>query len=510
MDIRPGNAWWQGRREEQQDAFGFAGFDDDLLRAHGGVLMVLADGMGGMSSGREASRIAVEHFMAAYRQKLPREAIPTALQRSLAVANQAVYELALAREGEGEVGTTLVAAVVHEGAAHWIGVGDSRLYLYQADCDTLTLCTEDHTQGNALMEEVARGELTRAAAEADPDFHALVSFLGLREIPKVDRSVRPLPLGAGDRLLLVSDGVSGTLAESDIGMLLRGQEAQPAAEALITAVKDRAGSAQDNATATVIAFGEALAATRIARPGAAAPAEPTTRRPAVANARPRRRLGKGLLRGLAALALVLLGIGIGTYVTRDKPEPAAETPAADTANPALVPDPSRETFYFDDPPAGEDEGDGEQDGELPAPGDEPPEEGTEPPQPPAEPVAPGGAPADPQRTPQPPVKQGEQPAAQPAPGTPDTKPKAPPAPTKPTASPGERGLAPVEERRAPGTEGSPPAGSAPAAEPEPKPGFFKRWFGGGKGDKEDGEGSAGPERGGAGSDPRDSPFLQTD
>ncbi|WP_295882310.1 protein phosphatase 2C domain-containing protein [uncultured Thiohalocapsa sp.] len=365
MDIRPGNAWWQGRRQEQQDAFGFAGFDDAVLRTHGGVLMVLADGMGGMSGGREASRIAVEHFMAAYRQKPAQEDIPTALERALAAANRAVYELALTREGEGEVGTTLVAAVVHEGSVHWISVGDSRLYLYQAAGDTLTLCTEDHTQGNELLEQVARGALTRAAAEADPDFHALVSFLGLRDIPKVDRSVRPLPLTAGDRLLLVSDGVYGTLAESDIGMLLR-DEAQHAAEALIRAVKERAGAGQDNATATVIAFGDALPPTRIAHAPALSAGTRSTAAPAPTQRR--RRIGKGLTRGIAALALLLIGIGIGLYLSMPlAPPPEPAVGEVDEMEAGTVPEPPTETFYLD--PPDEDEA-----GEAPQQAEGPPAE----------------------------------------------------------------------------------------------------------------------------------------
>jgi protein phosphatase len=90
MDIRPGNAQWQGTRGEQQDAFGFVGFEDPALSAHGGVLVVLADGMGGMSNGRQAGRLACERMMTAYAEKGADEPIGRALERALAAATQAV------------------------------------------------------------------------------------------------------------------------------------------------------------------------------------------------------------------------------------------------------------------------------------------------------------------------------------------------------------------------------------------------------------------------------------
>jgi serine/threonine protein phosphatase PrpC len=87
MKLHPGNAQWIGRRAEQQDAFGFAGFDQAYFLAHAGVLAVLADGMGGMSNGREASRSAVQCMLASYREKRPDESIPDVLMRGLTAAD---------------------------------------------------------------------------------------------------------------------------------------------------------------------------------------------------------------------------------------------------------------------------------------------------------------------------------------------------------------------------------------------------------------------------------------
>ncbi|AUB81612.1 PP2C family protein-serine/threonine phosphatase [Candidatus Thiodictyon syntrophicum] len=339
MDIQPGNAQWQGTRDEQQDAFGFLGFDHPALRAHGGVLLVLADGMGGMSGGRQASRLAVERMMAAYGAKQADESIPRALERSLQAANQAVYALACAREGEGEVGTTLVALVARGAELHWVGVGDSRLYHYRAADDTLIQCTDDHTYANQLLRQVAAGTLSPEAAAGDPDRQALASFLGLAQIPAIDRNLHPVHLAPGDRLLLVSDGVYGVLPEADLKALVR-QDPQAAADALIQAVRALARPEQDNATAALLGLAED-GHERGSAPGRPArPAAPAT------GARPAWRRRPVIAALLALLLAALLGLSLGwKYLQPAAPGAVSDPPQAEgqpktsgsAADPALSP-----------------------------------------------------------------------------------------------------------------------------------------------------------------------------
>lgn len=287
MELRPGNAQWIGRRAEQQDAFGFCGFTQDWHRGEGGVLAVLADGMGGMEAGGAASRLAVRTLMAVFDGRGPDEPVPEALSRALDETNRAVYDLACQGAGEGNTGTTLVAAAVQDGRLHWVAVGDSRLYLYRGADATLTQCSRDHNHLADLMQEVAQGRLNRAQAETDPDAAALTSFVGMAEIPRVDSNLRPLALAPGDRLLLCSDGVHGVLTPAEIAAALR-LEAQAGAAALIAAVKAKALETQDNATAATL--------------------ECRAESPAVPRA-PRRRHWPLILAGL--LGALALGIWIG-------------------------------------------------------------------------------------------------------------------------------------------------------------------------------------------------------
>lgn len=342
MHLLPGNAQWIGQRDEQQDAFAFAHVAEDTFRGHGGVLAVVADGMGGLANGAEASRLAVKTFIAAYDEKTADEPIPDALLRAIEAANQAVWRLACDSDGEGNVGPTLVAAVIRGPQLFWVGAGDSRLYLYRAAGRTLTCCTPDHNLFSDLMPAVRDGQMSRQEALDHPDAGALTSFLGMKQVPKVDRNLRPL-LESGDRILLCSDGLYGTVADNELAAALGG-EPHAAAETLLDQVKTRDEPRQDNTTIVILGCEEQETL-------------PTTRR--IEQTRQRR----PLLPVIAASGIVvLLGVALwfsGLLPQRSPPpsEPAAsalstvavgeQAPAANEADATEAPPPQPATEQAD-------------------------------------------------------------------------------------------------------------------------------------------------------------------
>jgi protein phosphatase len=249
MIVRPGNCQHIGARGSQQDAFGFSDKDDLAFVAHGGVLAVVADGMGGMANGGEASHLAVRAFLQSYMAKPAGESVPTAMLRALDEANQAVITLSH-QVGEENVGTTLVAAVIHGDTLHWVSVGDSRLYLWRNV--QLTQLSEDHIYANDLDRDAASGNISREDAENHPERCSLTSYLGLTTLDLVDHNLNPYPLLPGDRLLLCSDGFYAALEEIEIVPVFE-REAQQTAEDLVALVlaKDRPG--QDNLTVAIFA-----------------------------------------------------------------------------------------------------------------------------------------------------------------------------------------------------------------------------------------------------------------
>lgn len=248
----PGNAQHIGSRGEQQDSFGFSMFDDADHVGHAGILAVVADGMGGLAMGKDASQIAVQTFLETYMAKDPAEKIADTLDRCLHAANRAVRKIAMEAGLEGEVGTTLVAAVIHEGVLYRTAAGDSRIYLYRDG--HLRQLTTDYNYGRILDRLVEKGEMKAAEAEAHPSRAALTSYLGTEKLEEYDSATdAQLTLAPGDKILLASDGLFGFLPEGEFAPLLAA-DPQKAAEELVRATIALQRPYQDNITVAILGY----------------------------------------------------------------------------------------------------------------------------------------------------------------------------------------------------------------------------------------------------------------
>ena len=250
MRFAAGNAQHVGARPDQEDAFGFSDPQDKSFLAHGGFLGVVADGMGGLANGSEASHAAVRAFLCAYEAKSPDESVRAALGRSLHEANRAVLAVAEKASSSDGVGTTLAAAVIVGDSLHWISAGDSRIYVLHNE--HLTRVTADHIYAKELNEQVALGKISRAEAQSHSERAFLTSHLGQRNVREVDRNVRDFPLRPGDCVILCSDGLYRALSEAEITEAFQG-DLQGACDSWIRRALEKERAHQDNLT--VIALG---------------------------------------------------------------------------------------------------------------------------------------------------------------------------------------------------------------------------------------------------------------
>ena len=250
--VVPANYQHIGARENQEDAFAFSDLSDAERVRKNGILALVADGMGGLSRGEEASSLAVKVFLREYEARKDEETIGQCMNRALRIANTAVYDLAFTGEEEDDdLGTTLVAVVIYRDELHWIAVGDSRIYLYREE--NLQQLNLDHIYANHLLNDVVNGKISLKEAEKHPERNYLTSYLGLPELNEVDQNDDPLPLKPGDRILLCSDGLYDTLSESRIAAILEGGEA-PVAEEMVRQVLAKDSRHQDNVTVIVLSF----------------------------------------------------------------------------------------------------------------------------------------------------------------------------------------------------------------------------------------------------------------
>lgn len=235
-----------GRRDYQQDSFG----QTAVLR-NTGILAVLADGMGGLSGGERVSQKIVMEALT-FGSTLQANQVPTALPNMVAGINRAVNQM-LGPKGLYTSGSTVVSALITGNALRWISVGDSRVYLYRDG--QISQLSRDHDLLQDWMPDILEGKRSMAEALRDPNGRKLTSFIGMGELRHVDYNRTPIPLLPGDRVLLMSDGVYGTVSDAEMAAILRDcGSVQLAASHIGQRIMGAALPYQDNYTLIVLGY----------------------------------------------------------------------------------------------------------------------------------------------------------------------------------------------------------------------------------------------------------------
>lgn len=248
--IYVGKAHNIGRRDSQQDSFGMSKNGQGISTGGKGILAIVADGMGGTENGDQVSVLAAMTMLQNFDRM---EGSISGEQRLLTLMNQANAEVnKLIRSGNGKKGgSTLVSVLVQDKKLYWLTVGDSRLCLYRKNA--LLQINREHVYGTELDEKAARGEISTYAAANDPQRKALTSYIGMEKITKIDRNIRPLRLEDKDRLLLMSDGVFGTLTDEEIIAAMQ-LPVTNSGEAIDQMIQTKNRKEQDNYTVLILEY----------------------------------------------------------------------------------------------------------------------------------------------------------------------------------------------------------------------------------------------------------------
>jgi serine/threonine protein phosphatase PrpC len=230
-------------RSSNQDTV-FSWVSDPSARPACGLLIV-ADGLGGEQAGDIASEKAVATVTESLLPTLedaPGESLAqltARLEELIREANRRIYNYARRELGPfANAGTTFTAALLRGPEVAIAHVGDSRAYLLAGS--GLQQLTRDHTRAQELVE---LGMLTPQEVHKNPRRNVLTRSVGTESEIQVD--TKQHSLGAGDRLLLCSDGLWDMVHDPDeLAALARTGEPQGAVRALITAANERGG--EDN------------------------------------------------------------------------------------------------------------------------------------------------------------------------------------------------------------------------------------------------------------------------
>jgi serine/threonine protein phosphatase PrpC len=207
------------------------------------LVLAVADGVGGYDGGEVASQMAVEVTLAAYHESAASLGPAKRLYRAVQRANIEIYNRSLAVPELRRMATTLTAAAVAEGTLYAVHIGDCRLYLIRGG--RIQQMTKDHT---VIGERLRMGMISEKDARNHPERSALSRCLGRELIASLDRIT--MPLRAGDRVIVCTDGLHGMLEDREIDQLSRNLTPSEACRKFIEKAIER--GARDNVTTAVL------------------------------------------------------------------------------------------------------------------------------------------------------------------------------------------------------------------------------------------------------------------
>lgn len=234
------------RRASNQDSRAvLQAWNGEQYRRRGWLLLV-ADGMGAHAAGETASALAAKYVPLAYEKHVHRSPA-WALKAGIQQANAEIHAQGESTAGLRGMGTTCTTLVILPRGALVGHVGDSRAYRIRGT--TIEQLSRDHS----LAWEVESRRM-QAGAEVipAPPKNIITRSMGPHGRVEVDLE-GPFPVEAGDVFLLCSDGLSGQVADEEMGGFAATLPLAEAARAMLGLALVR--GAPDNVTLIVARAG---------------------------------------------------------------------------------------------------------------------------------------------------------------------------------------------------------------------------------------------------------------
>jgi len=217
-------------------------------------LYVVSDGMGGHEGGEVASAMTLSTLNQSISSRLDLDwddnvTVRAALQDVIEEVNNAVIALTESekyRATRAKPGATLTFALRVGNRAFYGNVGDSRAYKWSEKLG-LQRVTKDHSYVQTLIDS---GQITEVEAWEHPDGSIITAHIGMQKLRQRDIFLRLLT--PGDKILLVSDGITDMLREPEIGAPLPEENPRDICRRLVDAANGAGG--HDNITVVCVNF----------------------------------------------------------------------------------------------------------------------------------------------------------------------------------------------------------------------------------------------------------------
>jgi serine/threonine protein phosphatase PrpC len=233
-------------RHHNEDCTGFWQPDNEEDRLVHGTIAAVADGVGGLSSGEIASRMAIDVAINTFKTA-PRDGKPNQiLEQIFKEANLDIYNFGLEAE-QSRMATTLSACIFRNKEVSVGHVGDTRVYLVRNG--QIKRLTSDHTY---VEMQLKLGLISREDAMSSELRSVLTRTMGQNPIVQVDFA--KAVLNSRDYIILCSDGLHGSFMEHEIADVVTRMCPKDACDYFITTAENR--GADDNISVQVVRVDE--------------------------------------------------------------------------------------------------------------------------------------------------------------------------------------------------------------------------------------------------------------
>ena len=217
-----------------------------------GLMVLVADGMGGAAAGELASAMAADlifgHLVGTWgkEDELTPDRFTLRLREAVELANLQIHTYAREHPEVRGMGTTATVAGILGDHLYLAQVGDSRAYLVRHG--KAVQITKDQSLTQRLVDA---GEITEEEAEASTRRNIILQALGPDARIRVELTHEQI--SRGDTLVLCSDGLSGQVRREEIGEhVSRMPDLEKLGGELISLANSRGGP--DNITVVVAKF----------------------------------------------------------------------------------------------------------------------------------------------------------------------------------------------------------------------------------------------------------------
>ena len=218
-----------GGRPENQDSYGFK-------ETRLGFLLTVCDGMGGGPGGKTASSIAVQEIITGIDEANDDEEVSNIIIKAVRRANMAILEAGNENSVLKGMGSTATVLLLSDKSAFLAHVGDSRIYQIRGGKKVFR--TFDHSM---VFELVKQKVITEEQARLSAQSNVITRALGMQ--PDLEVDVVEVPYLKGDRFVLCSDGIHGSMPEKELLKMVANKK---------TALGAVIGGGHDNLTLAIV------------------------------------------------------------------------------------------------------------------------------------------------------------------------------------------------------------------------------------------------------------------